>query len=102
MDYLVQVKHSRESTYDMLMVYKRYYEDANDQSQKRLQQVLAQNALISDYEKQSLSLRSSLSHQISYSNQLEKDLKKSRRNGVIGWISAGILVGAGSILYITK
>jgi len=102
MDYLVQVKHSRESTYDMLMVYKRYYEEANDQSQKRLQQVLAQNALISDYEKQSLSLRSSLSHQISYSNQLEKDLKKSRRNGVIGWISAGILVGAGSILYITK
>lgn len=102
MDYLVQVKHSRESTYDMLMVYKRYYEEANDQSQKRLQQVLTQNALISDYEKQSLSLRSSLSHQISYSNQLESDLKKSRRNGVIGWISAGILVGAGSILYITK
>ena len=49
MDYLVQVKHSRESTYDMLMVYKRYYEEANDQSQKRLQQVLTQNALISDY-----------------------------------------------------
>lgn len=102
MDYLVQYKHSNESTYDMLMLYKVEYEKCNDQSSKRLEQIVAQSRLLNTYVKQEVLLSTNVSNLQLSNDSCARQLKKARFNGTLGWIAAAVIGTAGTILYITK
>lgn len=102
MDYLVQYKHHHESTYEMLMLYKAEYEQCNDQSGKRLEQIVAQSRLINTYVKQEVLLSTNVSNLQLSNESCTRQLKRARLNGTLGWIAAAVVGTAGTILYLTR